>query len=297
MGAFGREESRADARPSSDPGTGAGADRRIVATGIVCAVVGTVLAIIAVVILDGGGANAVTDVHLQNLLAFAATWVPMAAAVVVFALVRRRLQNDRRPASSAFREAPDAAPTGPGIAASSVDSPNASRVPGSARGILGWRFHPIDLLWGAAIGILVRCVASIVNLLVYGTTGLTGQPLLAPVDGWYVFIAAIAPVIIAPVIEELFFRGLLQGSLDAAFRPRAGRAAAIAIAVTITSIVFTGVHLIGVTTGAQLASIAIPLLLFAAAVGTTRALTGRIGGAVVAHIVFNGSAVLLTWPH
>ena len=284
-------------------------ERTTVRMAVACAVVGILVAVALVLVANRAFASgAVTDGHLQTLLAYGATWVPMLLAVAIFALARR----------------------GRGV-----------------RGLLGIRFGVIDLLWGAAIGMLARFVAAGVSLALYGTTGLVGQPTVGGVDGWYVFGALIAPVVIAPLVEEGFFRGLMQGALVRWFAGAGGSGGAAVAAVAggsagaagsagsvgtgvagsaaaagsvgtaaagsagaarsvarttavfgigVTTVVFVAVHLIGVTSTADALAIGAPLLVFAVAAGASRVLTGRIGAAVIGHIVFNGVAVLLTWP-
>lgn len=226
--------------------------------GLWCAVVGVALAVTAVFVVNGEvGSGALGDAHLSIVLAYAATWIPMLAAVAAFAVLA--------PAAGVVN-------------------------------ILGIRFRWIDLLWGGAIGIFARSVASIISLAIYGATGLSGQPLIGGIDGWFVFAALLAPVVIAPVIEELFFRGLLQGAIERRVGSSLSRGLTIAVAVGATSVVFMVVHLIGVTSPSDMIVLGVPLVLFAVGAGIARAYTGRIGAAVVAHVVFNGVAAVLMWP-
>ncbi|WP_422935372.1 type II CAAX prenyl endopeptidase Rce1 family protein [Sinomonas sp. P47F7] len=164
---------------------------------------------------------------------------------------------------------------------------------------LGLRFRPLDLLWGLGIGCLVRAIDAIVRLVVTGSTGLVQQPTLSaigspPLDtiAWGI----VAPVIVAPLLEEIYFRGLLQRALADTFATF-GKIAKWVTAVVLTSVVFAAVHallLLPTPGDALLAGIA--TFVFALAAGTTAAATGRLGGAIVGHVVFNGLGVLLTWP-
>jgi membrane protease YdiL (CAAX protease family) len=240
----------------ADADTVAGAAAQTARAAIWCSFFGIIVAVALVFFANGAFASAwVNDAHVQTLLAYGATWAPMLAAVVVFALSHR----GREPHDSA-----------------------------GAQAVLGIRFRPIDLLWGAAIGVLGRFVGAGMSLLLYGTTGFAGQPTIGGVDGWYVFGALIAPVVIAPLIEEGFFRGLMQGGL--------ARQLGAAWAVGVTAVVFTAVHLIGAASMTDVLAVGVPLLVFAVAAGVSRVLTGRIGAAVLGHIVFNGVAALLIWP-
>lgn len=97
-------------------------------------------------------------------------------------------------------------------------------------------------------------------------------------------------VVGAPIVEELFFRGLLLRSLDARLAPLGRRAGPIG-AVVISGIVFGLVH----AEPLQLLGLA----LFGIALGALAETTGRLGPGVVAHASFNAVAVvaLLTAAH
>lgn len=219
-------------------------------TAIWCSFFGIVAAVALVFFANGAFASGwVNDAHVQMVLAYASTWVPMLVAVGVFALARRRR---------------------------------------GAGELLGIRFRAVDLLWGTAIGVLGRFVGAGMSLLLYGTTGFAGQPTIGGIDSWFVFGALIAPVVIAPLIEEGFFRGLMQGGL--------AQQLGGAWAVGVTAAVFTAVHLIGAASVTDVLAVGVPLAVFAVAAGASRVLTGRIGAAVIGHVVFNGVAALLTWP-
>lgn len=149
----------------------------------------------------------------------------------------------------------------------------------------GLRFTWLDLLWGLSIGLLARAVASLIELGLTGYT-LVPQASFGPVerDFWWLFALILAPVLIAPVVEELFFRGLLLRSLT--------RKTSVAAAVGITALIFALVHLIDAPTPLAGLSTGLSLVIFGAAVGVLSVTTGRLGGALIAHVTFNGSLVL-----
>ncbi len=147
---------------------------------------------------------------------------------------------------------------------------------------LGLRITALDVLIGLVVGLGLRTVAFIIDWVDYGTV-LTGAPTLGPVvyDGWWLFAALIAPILIAPFVEELFFRGLLQRSLS-----RLG----IPVAVIIGALCFALLHSItGYSIPAALTTFLVGLALGALAAGT-----GRLGAAIVAHATFNAAGVFLT---
>jgi uncharacterized protein len=223
---------------------------------LVCAAAGLVVAIVAT--------SALSALRLQGPwalpLAYLAAWVPMVGAVVVACV-----------------------PPGPQIRA-------AWRL-ASAR--LGLRFGLFDVFWGIAAGCLARAFDASVNLLLHGSTGLAPQPTLGgPPDLGVLILAFLAPVLLAPVIEEVFFRGLLQRALVSALGERMPRLGAAVLGVIVASAVFELMHVVGSGSAALIGTFVFGLI-----AGTLTAATGRIGGAVVAHVVFNGIAVLLMWPY
>lgn len=96
--------------------------------------------------------------------------------------------------------------------------------------------------------------------------------------GWVVLI--LLPVIGAPLVEELFFRGLLQG----AFTRRIGAIPALFV----TAIIFSFAHILN-------EGLLAPIVLFpmALVLGYLRHRTGRLAAGMVAHAFFNASLLLL----
>jgi membrane protease YdiL (CAAX protease family) len=95
-------------------------------------------------------------------------------------------------------------------------------------------------------------------------------------DGAAVIALVLISVVGAPVVEEIFHRGLLQPRLV----PRLGPPAAIGV----TAVLFGGSHV-------QLLQFP-ALVLFGVAVGALAYWRGRLAPAVVAHVVFNATAVV-----
>ena len=98
---------------------------------------------------------------------------------------------------------------------------------------------------------------------------------------WVVLV--IVTCVGAPLVEELFFRGLLQTRLITRFGPVVG--------IGVTSLLFGGAHLVawrGPITLAYGWSVAGAGLVL----GTIRFCSGRLGTSVVAHAMFNIQAML-----
>ncbi|WP_344774866.1 CPBP family intramembrane glutamic endopeptidase [Gryllotalpicola kribbensis] len=146
------------------------------------------------------------------------------------------------------------------------------------------RFRTADVYLGVIVGVLARAAGILVQ---YAMTGRMPGPglMVGDVTGIYVFTTVVAPVVIAPLIEEPFFRGLLQGSLERGIRPWP--------ALIVTSVAFALVHTIA--DGWSVALIA-TMLVYGLIAGYAVQRTRRLGPAIIGHAVFNGLAALITWP-
>ena len=145
-----------------------------------------------------------------------------------------------------------------------------------------------DAARGLVGGTAARVIPVIILVLVVVASGGFSSPNAASpkvlgqtpagTTGWVVVI--LLAVVGAPIVEELFFRGLLQG----AFTRRIGAVRAIFV----TAIIFSCVH---VFDEGPLA----PLVLFPAALvlGYLKHRTGRLAAGMVAHATFNATLFLL----
>jgi len=145
------------------------------------------------------------------------------------------------------------------------------------------RFRPSDVLLGLALGVVARGVGIIVQFFVTGRLPSAGV-LIGGVSAAYVTSAVIA-VLLAPLIEEPFFRGLLQGSLGRFIGPWPS--------VVITAVVFAVVH---VFADGWSVTLIVEMLVYALLAGIATQQTKRLGPALIAHAAFNGLAVLISWP-
>lgn len=233
---------------------------------LTAAAVGVLLAI-AFVVLGGAAATRgwITDPNLGLLLSYLAVWVPLGGAVAAAGFLR-----------------------GPWVGVRSL-----------ARA-LGLRFTALDLLWGLTIGLLARVVASVLEIAVYGGLAQGEVVLGARVyDGWWLFGALLAPVLLAPFVEEIFFRGLLLRAVEGAVvrgsggvSRRVSRGLALGIAVGVSGVVFALLHVVGAGSVDAVVVVGLSTLVFGLAAGSVAAVTGRLGGAIVAHVTFNALVVV-----
>ena len=125
-------------------------------------------------------------------------------------------------------------------------------------------------------------------------SGKDSFPSYVLVDGrlsqWWWLTDLVAVAVIAPVIEELFFRGVILVSLYTVLRRPFGRAAAGIVAVVASAALFVLLH--GVS-GGMSADQVVAVGLLGLVCGLLVMLTGRIWGAILVHAVFNATFVVL----
>ena len=149
---------------------------------------------------------------------------------------------------------------------------------------MGWRMRPADVPAGVAVGLLMQFV--LLPLLYLPilevfedldverpARELTEMAEAPPEIAVLVFMTVIA----APLTEEVFFRGLLQGALRDRFGP--------VRAVVISSLAFAAVHFQVVQFPALLVIGLVHALLVLA--------TGRLGAALWSHVAFNAATVVV----
>ncbi len=152
--------------------------------------------------------------------------------------------------------------------------------PGAPRhvGALHSEIHPRDVA-GLVVGVATQLVLLPLLYLPFRSwfdeDDLSGpaEDLLADFNGILLVLMGVGVVLIAPIVEELFFRGLLLGTL----RERWGTLAA----VIGSSVFFGATHFQPL----QFAGLTAAGLVFAAAVVKT----GRLGTAIAVHVGFNAT--------
>lgn len=164
----------------------------------------------------------------------------------------------------------------------------ASRTQGTAsfRDDLGLRWSPVDLV-GLPLGVLcqfvlVRAVYLPLEALWPDTFDQerieqSARRLYDAADGWWVVGLVVMVVFGAPLVEELVYRGLLQGALTRRIRPAL---AVVVVAAWFALIHFRPVELPG-------------LFAFGLVLGVCALRTGRLGMSIAAHVGFNAAG--LAW--
>lgn len=166
-----------------------------------------------------------------------------------------------------------------------------ARVAGPAvRRALGIHFSAIDLLRGLFVALIARAVVELV-------TPATGSlvPVFAETEFdriATVIVIAVGSALLAPVVEELFFRGAVQRSVHQLGERGLGRVGAGVVAVVVTTALFVLLHALPYGAAVPV-SVLLPPLLMGVGAGALVAVTGRLGGAIVAHVLFNGVGVVL----
>jgi uncharacterized protein len=156
---------------------------------------------------------------------------------------------------------------------------------GSLREDFGLRFAPLDPLMGAPIGVGAQFILGLLVVAVYQASGVSqktinnlGQParqVTGLARGWGEVVLVLVVVVGAPVVEELFFRGLLLRALQA----RVGSVAA----VVVSGLLFGLAHF---------EPLQLPVLAgFGVVLGMVALRTGRLGPGICAHAAFNALAV------
>ncbi|HET8795960.1 MAG TPA: CPBP family intramembrane glutamic endopeptidase [Arthrobacter sp.] len=191
---------------------------------------------------------------------------------------------------------------------------------GSLARDFGLRFKWIDLAIGFACGVAARLLVLLVLFLILLVWPPEDGQLLESNIGifltgdvlWIIVNAFIGGVVIAPLLEELFFRGFILRAVQNAVwlgkAPNGGAAGsgpvrsatvrrplrlATMTAVLASAALFSIVHLGGVTSLQSTVLLLVSIFVMGIVCGTLTVLTGRLGSAIVTHMVFNGIAIVL----
>ena len=158
----------------------------------------------------------------------------------------------------------------------------------------GWRIRPLDLAIGLAVALaahlfLDQVVARLLEPLV-GDPERASKPVRDLVDsaGGLRFVGLLLFVSVgAPIVEELFFRGLLLRSLQRRVRNDT-------VAVVLSGALFAAPHVQALPGGA-LVLVLVSLFLLGMALAVLALRTGRLGAGIVAHSAFNAISLMTVW--
>lgn len=153
------------------------------------------------------------------------------------------------------------------------------------------RFSSTDIIFGVALGIALRMCQGWLELAGGGSGALPAYPAAGGrLPTGFVFTELVGVVVIAPVLEEHFFRGVVLVCLYTILRRAAGKVTA-GIAAGIGS---AGLFvLVRALTMPYTIDQLVALGLLGIVCSALLLLTGRIWGAVLTHAVYSGSFVLL----
>jgi hypothetical protein len=145
-----------------------------------------------------------------------------------------------------------------------------------------WRWSDVAL--GLAVGLLLRALVE----LVAPTTGSfrTGFVELSTAD---LLVLVLGAALVTPVVEELFFRGVVVAALSDALRGL-GRVLAGILAIAVSTVVFVLLHALSLGATTTMAALLGPLLV-SVACGILLLFTRRLASALLAHVVFNAIGV------
>lgn len=154
------------------------------------------------------------------------------------------------------------------------------------RGVLSWGFNwrrdiPIAVIFVVAFRALEWVVTIILTNAGINVDELSNAGLVTDFTGVWLAVMVVAAVLGAPIVEELFFRGL--------FLTTARRRLGTAGGVLLSSIVFGVLHAQTTAAASTYTITATTLIGLGLAVLVVR--TGRLGTAITAHILMNASGV------
>lgn len=165
----------------------------------------------------------------------------------------------------------------------------AGRKGSGLRSSFGMSLRPYDPLVGLVVGITCQLVVlPLFYVPIFRLTGTDTKELSRPAkelasgaqSPWSWILFALLVSLVAPVVEELFFRGLLLRSLSK-------RGSAPVAAVLLSAAIFAGLHF-------QLLQLP-GLFVFGVTLAGLAVATGRLGPAVFAHIGFNATTVVVLY--
>ena len=161
----------------------------------------------------------------------------------------------------------------------------------------GLRFRPVDIAIGLGVAIAAKLVAVAIGVLAISVTDHTpesGNFELSVAPLWIVLNGFLVAVVVAPFVEELFFRGLVLRAANNRVLRRGGTSArAAATAILVSSLSFALLHLYQSPDITLLIILGGSTLFLGLANSRVTLSTGRLGAAIIAHALYNGSSIVI----
>lgn len=162
---------------------------------------------------------------------------------------------------------------------------------GSLAADFGLRVRWVDLAIGLGLGLAALVVGGGVAAGLDAALDADGDASNVPVDDLsgpgQIIAFTLAVAVVTPIIEELFFRGLLHRSL---LKRGAGRV----LAGVVTTVVFVLPHLLAAPGWPEIVVLAAVITVYGGFFQLACSLTSnRLGAPIVAHAIVNGTAVLV----
>lgn len=221
--------------------------------------------------------------HAWSWLAGGSTVRPWNAEVLGFALLGLGVGACGSLAATAFVPQPFTALLAAlvlwaGLAAPFVVALRRSR----PRGLL--RLRPADLVYALALGLALRVASG-------ALTGAEGFPPAVDLGGSWWFFGFVAPVLVTPLVEEAFFRGVVLVTVFTLVRRRTDAVTGGIVALLVSTGLFVLAHALG---GLQSPGEALSTMAVGLVCGVLVLSTARLWPAVLTHLVYNGTGVALT---
>jgi membrane protease YdiL (CAAX protease family) len=173
----------------------------------------------------------------------------------------------------------------------------------------GFELRWIDLLIGVGLTIVLQIASVLVNEFAIDILRLpvapTGNVSLPKSAGWAVFDGLAIASFLAPIVEELFFRGLVMRAVrnfvvrhSRLEGPRSTRRAA-RISILASALVFAAAHLYESRNLTMLFVLGVWIFIVGLVTAAIATRTGRLGPSMITHILTNGvgTVLVLTSAH
>jgi membrane protease YdiL (CAAX protease family) len=172
----------------------------------------------------------------------------------------------------------------------------------SLRADFGLALRPVDVPLGIAVGVLAQLASALystVAVAIAGYSPTTGNVRLSD-DALWLVLTAVLTVVVAPIVEELWFRGLVLGAVRNTVLRWRGRTQpaepaqqrrAIGIAALASALLFMALHSGQSADAVVTWVLALSTLTVALLNAVLVVWTGRLGAGIVAHVTFNAVSV------